>query len=147
MVTSLQCVQFCISIQSNVNILKLSHCYKDALGMDFEGLPILTLDNILRRVNGRTHQPGEMATSKQQSNEDFPVCSISWLLLHWLGYSVHEKGTGRCMDRIYHGQSWATYALRYCKRIIRMEQEEILHTQRSCLQGLPKIPKTVTCLG
>jgi len=33
--------------------------------MDFEGLPILTLNNILRRVIGRTRQPGEMATSKQ----------------------------------------------------------------------------------
>ena len=48
-----------------MNILKLSHCYKDTLGMDFEGLSILTLDNTLRRVNGRTRQPGEMATSKQ----------------------------------------------------------------------------------
>jgi len=65
LVISLQCVQFSTSIQSNVNILKMSNCYKDALGMDFEGLPILTLDNILRRVIGRTRQPGEMVTSKQ----------------------------------------------------------------------------------
>jgi hypothetical protein len=33
--------------------------------MEFEGLPILTLDNRLRRVIGRTRQPGEMATSQQ----------------------------------------------------------------------------------
>jgi len=33
--------------------------------MDFEGLPILTLDNIPRRVNGQTRQPGEMANNKQ----------------------------------------------------------------------------------
>jgi hypothetical protein len=32
--------------------------------MEFEGLLILKLDNILRRVMGRTRQPEEMATSK-----------------------------------------------------------------------------------
>ena len=54
LVTSLHRVQFSISIQNYVNILKLSNCNKDALRVESEGLPILKLDNRLRRVIGRT---------------------------------------------------------------------------------------------
>jgi hypothetical protein len=43
--------------------------------MEFEGLPILKLDNILRRVIGRTRQTGEMATSKQWTS-------------NWVGHSA-----------------------------------------------------------
>jgi hypothetical protein len=74
LVISLQCVQFSIWIQNYVNILNLSNCHKDALEMEFEGLPILKLDNTLRRVIGQTRQTGEMATSKQWTS-------------NWVGHS------------------------------------------------------------
>jgi hypothetical protein len=62
------CITSLCSVQhfnSYVNIIMLSNCHKHALGMEFEGLPILKLDNTLRRVIGRTRQPREMATSQQ----------------------------------------------------------------------------------
>jgi len=65
LIIPLECVQFSISIQNYVNMLKLSNCHKDALRMEFEDLSILKIDSIPRRVIGRTRQPGEMATSKQ----------------------------------------------------------------------------------